>query len=732
VIEGGAIVGAETAGFDAVNLDVVIARHIRRLVGEFTPVTCCNAYRQNQVSRWDLLWLLESRAEARLTKELYRLDSLQGSAKETMALLDRYEPFFAGHPGLAAAQAEAAGRLVSTEPYDLAVSWRNRMRQSGLLAIYWSPGENQTSYIGLRTMEVAGSSATSLLGDAYGFDFPRRSYWPTFYMGSERDNSHTYADLAKESLAYSRVNMDPIANLHQCTEEERRQIYGDLQSRFLGAPGRIDNLAWLRPKSDTPLNEREQLRAAIAAEPDTWFHFYNLAKLLISTDGDYEEAHKVLLSYQRFQGASDPLNAVQLSNEAYDSGSLFYLHGQTELSKDLYKIASDLRTGSEANMTSEIRLQLLAGDFQAAMAGSIERAARYPSAYAYRDYLSLLHATGKSVQTWQGFSQVASAFDVPQVWVSALVGHQLEGRSERYVREWLHRPEIRNARFAAKQFAPAFAILWNSTDRMPPPDLDRLVESLEDGTPPVSRSPTLTSGKSALAYFGAAYTELRHGQWAKSADAFKQMADHYSLDAGDESFALTYFAMAATKTGDKRLPELLAQESQIEGAFEREGAFDRLLARAVIAGAEKDVNAAQALLRSAFNIRPNTDYRPILTEYEYAQVCEWLYGETRDPRFSEMLLGWVGEYEKIQPTHAWAYAMEYAFAKPGERRVRALAMTLYLDPSSERIKRAPNDELVQARKWLARNNPFRTSESHKSWTADDPSEFRLTAPSRLQ
>jgi tetratricopeptide (TPR) repeat protein len=382
-------------------------------------------------------------------------------------------------------------------------------------------------------------------------------------------------------------------------------------------------------------------------------------------------------------------------------------------------------------MISEIRLQLLAGDFHAAMAGSYERAARYPSAYAYRDYLSLLHAMGKSVQAWQGFSQVASAFNVPQVWVSALVGHQVEGRSERYVREWLHRPEIRNARFAAKQFAPTFAILWNSTDRMPPPDLDRLVESLEDGTPPVPSWPTLTSGRFALAYFGAAYSELKHGRWAKSAGVFKEMAEHYPLYGGDESFALPYFAMAATKNGDKWLPELLAEESHIEGDFERDGTYDRLLARAVIAGAEKDVNAAQALLRSAFNIRPNTDYRPILTEYEYAEVCEWLYRETREPRFAEMLLGWAEEYEKIQPTHAWAYAMEYAFAKPGERRVRALAMTLYLDPSSERIKQAPNDEVVQARKWLARNNPFRINDSQRFRTAIDRSRFPVTGPIRF-
>ena len=552
VTEGGAIIGADTAGFDPVNLDFIIARHIRLLVGEFTMVACCDADRVNQVSHWDLLWLLESRAEGGLIKELYRLDSMQGSPKEAMGLLDRYEPIFAGHPALAAARARAAMALARTAPSDLRLSWQNRMRQSGLLATYWSPGENRTAYIGLRTMEIPGSE-TSLLEDAYGFDFPRRSYWPPlFYMGGERDPANTWLDFAKESLEYSRVDLDPIQNLARCTEEDKRRIYADLQSRFIGAPQRIVALASLRPQSDTPSGKREELRAAIKAEPDTWSNFYNLAQFLISTDGNYEEAHKVLLSYQRFQSAADPLNAVQLSNEAYESGSLFYLHGHTDLSKDLYKIASDLHTGSAGGITSDVRLHLLAGELRAAMTGSFERATRYPSSYAYRDYLSLLHATGNNVQAWLGFSQVASAFDIPQVWVSALVGHRLEGRSERYVQEWLHRPEIRNARFGTHQFAPAVAILWSSTDRMPPPDLDRLVESLEDKPSVPDERMAGAPTKSALSYFAAAYSALRHSRWTKSAETFRQMAEHYAIDAGEDSFALPYFAMAAIKTGDKR------------------------------------------------------------------------------------------------------------------------------------------------------------------------------------
>jgi hypothetical protein len=363
VMEGGAIIGAANRGFDETELDIIIARHIRRLVGEITPVICCNAHRADRGSRWDLLWLLESRAEARLTKEVYRLDSLQGSAKAAMALLDRYEPFFAGQPELTAARVQAAMELAHNEPKDLRATWSSQMTQSGLRAMYWSPGENRSANIGVRTMQIAGSE-TSLLGDAYGFDFPRRSYWPTFYLGSERDNSHTFAELAKESIAYSRVDLDPVVNLAQYTEEERRQLYADLQSRFLGAPGRTAKLASLRPKGDASFNKREELSAEIAAEPDAFYPYYNLAQLLISTDGNYKEAHKVLLSYPRFRGVDHSANAVQLSNEAYKSGSLFYLYGQTELSKDLYKISSDLDTGSDASMASTVRLQLLAGDLQ--------------------------------------------------------------------------------------------------------------------------------------------------------------------------------------------------------------------------------------------------------------------------------------------------------------------------------------------------------------------------------
>jgi hypothetical protein len=50
--------------------------------------------------------------------------------------------------------------------------------------------------------------------------------------------------------------------------------------------------------------------------------------------------------------------------------------------------------------------------------------------------------------------------------------------------------------------------------------------------------------------------------------------------------------------------------------------------------------------------------------------------------------------------------MEYAYARDPERRLRALAMTLYLDPMSPRIVPATADERRRAAAWGEQNNPF--------------------------
>ncbi len=674
------------ASLDVV-LDVASGRHVRKVATELAPAPCCN-HGPPRASQWDLLWLLEGRADARILRKVRMVSGHQGNTKRALSILDDYEPFFSGHPGLAAERGLAAYTLVRSEPDDLRTSRVVEIQRNGLLVAETSTGESRVAFRGLGALGDVNQKAAQLFWNIYGFDFPRRSFWPMLIPLEEKVwDPQSYEASARESLLYSTMDLDPIADVPQRTDAEKTTLAGDLTDRFVGAPGWSGILALLRPSSAPALDPIEELRKEVSLEPNAWLNYYNLGLALIQRDDDYAGAAKLFLRYPQFQ-MSNPPDPVALSDEAYQGGSYLYLHGHTELGEPLYRISADLHTGSEAGMTSASRLLLQNGDFEGFLAASAERASRYPNAYVYRDYLSMLHAMGRGNEVWPRFPQLSTAFELPLVWISAMVGHRIEGRSEVYVRDWLKRPEVRGARLHAQQFAPLFAVMWNVTDRMPSSDFGDFVASLMDGTAP---------GDADLVRFASAYAELRRGHWDKAAAGFP-------TGIRGPLYAEPYQAMAVAKMGD---PNGIAKRYEpYDPAHLSAVAFDSWLARAVFAAARHDSATALESLRWAFIVRPNTDGRPIQTEYEYAEVCEWLYGETHDKRFIERLLQWTESYERVQPTQAWPYAMEYTYRPPGDARKRALGMTLYLDQKSPRIAQASRAEVREARAWLLNNNPF--------------------------
>lgn len=667
-------------------MDIASARHVRKVAAQLEPAKCC-AGGSAFATPWDLLWLIEGRADARLIRRLQMISGHQGNLRRALSVLDEYEPFFSGHPGMAAERGLAASGLLASEPDDLRADRRAVIKQSGLLAAQTGSGENQVGFRGVGALGNVSPDIAGLFWHVYAYDFPRRPFWPLLTVLKDRYfDQPTYERSARESLLYSTTDLDPIANIPSATDEQKRSLANDLQTRFIGAPGRSGILALLHPSTAPPLDPIEELRKEIQEEPDTWLNYYNLGVMLVRRDDDYPAAATLFLSYPQFH-SHDPPNRVALSHEAYDAAAYLYLHGHTELSEPLYRIAANLHTGSEPEMSATSRLLLLSRNFSGAMAATFDRATQYPSAYAYRDYLSFLHATGHGKEAWQVFPSLSVEFDLPLVWISALVGHRMEGRSDGYVREWLQRPEIRAARFHAQQFGPAFAIMWSATDRKPPSDLADFVASLIDGPGP---------HQSDLTYFAAGYTELRYEHWQKASAAFA-MSKHYPD-------ALPYRTMAAVKTGDRNWLDKTYGNSEFRIQYPAQ--FYESLGHAIYAGDRHENDAALEFLRRAFNDRPNTDNSVISTEYEYSEVCEWLYEETHDQRFVDRLLQWVKSYQNVQPTQAWAYAMEYTYREPGAPRKRALALTLYLDPLSPRIKHATPAEIKEAREWLKSNNPF--------------------------
>jgi tetratricopeptide (TPR) repeat protein len=736
---------------DDVDADLGNVRHIRHAAEQLEVEPCC-AGGALRPTRWDLLGLLEGMSEWRVISSLQREIVQQGLPEEALDELNRYEPLYGGQPEIELERARAAWTVGAKRPADERNSWEKLAWNSAATAAYWSPGENLTSSGAVGILGYP-TSTTSLIVEGYGFDYPRRSYWlvPFTMAGSVIPNNPGNAALAAleaQSLAFS---MWDIPGGQPARFAEALSAH---DNRFRGHPQMSGFPTTLNAGNSAVADDSiQRLKAALKADPEPWQNYLALGQQILQSGGSYAEASNVFVSYPGFHERT-PDDPVAVSNHAYEAGSMLFWDGQFALARPFFLMSTGLQTGSNGDMTSMIRLQLMDHDYLAATLTAQARAARYSTPRGLRDYIALLHAFGRHEEAWQVFSQVDAAFEIPQVWVAALVGQRMESTKDLDLRKWLLKPEIRSAKYQALLFAPYYAVLWSTTGRTAPADLGPLVEQIE-GEPPghigmdgisvlvphpedarafmtlapspfrLGRSPRLPPGtpvKSSLAYFADAYAALDAGNYAVASLRFLGMADRYPI----EDYPLAFYARAAAHSGD---PEAL--EAYVNGL--KADSFDSLLARAFFAAGHKDADTAYIQLRLAFRMRPtvNDDQRPVLTEMQYAQACEWLYQDTKDDRFRTELLMWLKAYEVMQPMQGWAYAMQYTYERPGVTRTAALAMARYLDPISKRINGASVDEVSAANAWFKVNNPFSRRTRNARGSSTSAQNIRRFAPIRV-
>ncbi len=76
------------------------------------------------------------------------------------------------------------------------------------------------------------------------------------------------------------------------------------------------------------------------------------------------------------------------------------------------------------------------------------------------------------------------------------------------------------------------------------------------------------------------------------------------------------------------------------------------------------------------------------------------------PTADRILLEWARFYQRLFPFYSWAYGVEARHSENERDRLKALAITLYLDAHSERASGFSRDEKQKAIEWLEKFNPF--------------------------
>lgn len=732
MVRGAAAVG-DAQQFET-QVDLSVLDHVRRHVRASAAKACCQPLAARP-GALDYLDLLESIGTDNLARRARFLVHIQGQPQSALAFIARIEGVYKDHPQVALVRADAELKTSG----NVGGAQRDSLRRSAFAtafnAWYWEQGQTRTAADAFEdVITKAQRNDYGHYDNLYVSDYPFRSFYPFWQFPGALEPWMQNGRAALENSAY---DFEPLSQLESSLARRVRwdevdALLKSVENRFVGNSQRVSLLAAASERrGDTRAAERHY-RDSIRAQPSDEASYASLGKLLFE-DAAAEDAAQVFMSYPGL-AKPDEVNPVGLSNYAFGAGSYFYWSGQFKLAIPLYQISAKLRTGSDSSIAAETRLALIEGDYAAALRGSLERGQRYRSHFAYRDALGLLHAMGRSADAWDGFNSLVGQMDHAELWETALVGLQVQGTSEKDIAAWLAREPMRSAgRQHAR--APMFLLRAGVIDRTPSADLAALIAGIErpvwkldnvyghvvrpmsDGHhavlgPKASGDGTLPGGvfeqsgktrvKSDLVLFAEAYRSLRMGAFAAARASLFEASKLYDMTNEPMGYLLPYYAYAAARSGDTAAVEAILDAVPVPSRR-----FDYHLSKAVLAAHGKRVEESMRHLDLALHRRPFTGRRPVYPEYQYAELCEWLFEATRNPSYRDAAIAWAKQNQTFQPWFAWPYAVEAKLATdPAERR-RAIAMAHYLDRNSERLASLPKAEVDAALKESAHRNPFK-------------------------
>lgn len=713
------LVRGQIAVGDADRLQAIVSlsafNHVRKyLDGGHAAQWCCDSA-PSSARASDYLELLSSLGHDNLVRHMYFLARVQGSPQAAIGFADSIQSVYRGYPYYALERARAERMMAERSTGAEQQGFMKTAYDDALNSMYWEQSQSLVSSEALSQVIETGRDDYGGIQDPYGADIP---YHPTYIIwGWPLD--------WRAALSNATSQFSDIASVVGSNRELADEMMQQIQGRFVGSPHRAMFLVDQKLRDGDVQGAEHLLRENIKMAPNFSPSYLRLGNLVFQT-GEPAEAEKIFLSFPDFhEGRSK--NPVSTARAAYEMGSFFYSTGDFERAIPLYKIAISQESGAASEMSASMRLLLLEGNLEGAMASSLECAQRYNDGIAYRDYLSMLHAAKRSRDAWAGFDSLIRVLQQPEIWESALVGHHMEGSSEAQVNDWIKQRGLEKIGNHAS-FAAMYLAWFGTIDRIPSKGLAQEIESIDrptwqfdDGQRSVVRpdedgramrvlgpagvvtpygvysmgwssDPKKHRVRPQLGYFMEAYRAIKLHDYRGAKQVLAEAAELYDMSNIQSSYMLPYYALASAKTGND-----VAEVTRILSRFSAANqTFDSELAIAVLKGAAGKNSEALAALRLARYHRLNNNERTLISQYTYGEFCEILYELTNDPRIRAEGLQWAKARERVEPWQSWSYALEADLATDPSDRARAIAMTHYLDPRSLRLSRFSKTEVDQA------------------------------------
>lgn len=710
--------------------------HVRRWRERHASTVCCSMAVEDlaypTISQY--LDLLDTAAEALIVGQLQFLRHVQGLPRQALArarLLD--EMIFAGgHPRLLAEKYPTLydlRRLGQLAPEALEAA-APELLDDARKVISWVPYQSPvyaaavSQWAHFAPKAAAAKGYRQVAGEPYlsfsrplheepiAGDIPLRARFG-LAMGSTLDRRDTAAAVLRTACEASVYDFDPCrAYVAHLQKDQRRPgpdvdeaINSVIGQRFSGFGDRTALVARYLKDAERLPEAKNLLREALKDQPR--LQLYGMLTTILRDEGEFDEAVKVSLAYPELKQPGP--NTVTLSNYLQPAAAQLMRRGASQ-ARSMVEAAAAFHDGSEGNLLARAEAALFRFDGPAAL--KILQAAyqRYPDHETAARIASLYFLLGQSDSGWNALAGPHHSYRAVSVALRA-DGADAAAALDRMKGLKMQHPLSALAGFQA--LVPDRSV--ESIDSYF--DLEVGARSLSGVSVNVGNLRDTQPPKGwywahALKATLFAYQHLVGGRHEAALRHYVELAQIEQTNrrtygvSGDHSWSLAYRAYALAKASQLQELAKLLEDSRDGG-----DTFDILMMTAVSAAASGDHAAGLRALRLAQARMPGPEdtgfaKRLMPSEYAFVEIAEWLAQDSGHRPYLDLALNYARAYQLHEPWTSWAYAFEARHTSDPERRLRATALTLRLDPKSRRLQSVPPGTQQRAKQWLNKNKPF--------------------------
>lgn len=667
----------------------------------------------NEIDYLDLLYHI---SEANLIKGLEKVILNQDLGKEGVALIDSYSSIYRDHPGMTALRGVALHKIFQRTKDKSLLKDSNKLLSN---AAYWfQEKKRQKNYpysipafdadypcYGVDRRVLKGNMLFEKLISV----IPKEDKLIKKTQGNIELNEQNLASLKRQiqssivGLKYSHDDYSSVISLvdrllEYELNEQARIVIDTYNDRFDGNPKKSKYLSKIVARSNDSEKVVKTFEAEIAKNPDVFSTYRSLAEFYIKR-GESSKAVAVLNRYPFFINPNKG-DRVDTSGNAFIAARSLYLTGRMEEAIPFFKIAADSGTGSDSEMQSAYFLYIVEGNYMEAAQHGLDMINRYDDGYI--EYLSMLYLLGYRDKAWSVINTLELENYTPDIWIPLMVGLRIDSKTNEEIVKWIMEGRLMGVN---RDDIELLILRTHLIDRkVDDKSISTVLNSVISNFK-ANQYRSSTDKEPYLGWFGDSYLLIKKGQHEHAFDMLSRKSSDIKTPLINYQIgSLPYYIWSGLKSGKKEIINKYFSEMSNE---EMKDGFDYQLSFAVYHGLQADHKAAIEYLKKASYRIPFIKNRPLFPWNQLVEICDWLYQDTKVAVYRDLALEFAKAHQRVWPMYSWAYAVEAKYTSSEQDRIRALAITLYLDKNSERISAFSESEKNKALKWLEKNNPFK-------------------------